>query len=467
MCIQFVLVLIISCKMSTTNELCETIFEDVSFDTNFLKTMRSLYQSKNIFHDVILKTEDGGTIEANKLVLASSSSYFKSLLNNTPDKEIKLYKLTTKILTIIVEYCYTGKAVLNAENIQDLLLASDYCGVIPLKNGCVNYLVQNLDVSNCIDLLTLGDIVSSEYLVSIAVTCITHNFLEIFKNFQNRLLSLPSHLMSSILASDDIVVYNESNLIFAAVEREQFLAHYLLKYIDHNKKESTSDIEQLLLSLKLYLLFEDNSLLKKLVQKLHSKKDVSEKFQNIIAAVQNIKNENDICDEISKIEDAPSHWTTLRKNSLENFCSITYTETINPIPPGHLDNCPKFNFHQSSIDFTLSGLVIWMDDADKREDAKILTGLQIQWSDGREETFGNKNSPHKFEITLERGEHINNIKINRGFFVHRMTFYTSFNRVFGPYGESSESEYRCFDKKSCEKNRTLWGLSGTSAEGYI
>ena len=36
------------------------------------------------------KCMHGGTIEANKLVLASSSSYFKSLLKNTPDKEIKL-----------------------------------------------------------------------------------------------------------------------------------------------------------------------------------------------------------------------------------------------------------------------------------------------------------------------------------------------------------------------------------------
>ena len=95
--------------MSITNEVCETMFEDVAFDTNFLKTMRSLYQSKNIFHDVTLVTEDGGTIKANKLVLASSSSYFKSLLNNTPDKEIKLYKLTTEILTSIVDYCFTGK----------------------------------------------------------------------------------------------------------------------------------------------------------------------------------------------------------------------------------------------------------------------------------------------------------------------------------------------------------------------
>ena len=94
----------------------------------------------NEFADVTLACEDGQQIEAHKVILAASCSFFKSLLqrNKHPHPLIYLRGIKSKDLVAILDFLYSGEANVDKENLDSFLAIAEE---LELKG----FLGQNID----------------------------------------------------------------------------------------------------------------------------------------------------------------------------------------------------------------------------------------------------------------------------------------------------------------------------------
>ena len=77
--------------------------------------------------------------------------------------------ISADTLRMVVKTLYTGKTDINIESVQDLLEASNYLQIKDLNIRCVDFMARNLDISNCVGVLTLADQLSVERLLQEAI----------------------------------------------------------------------------------------------------------------------------------------------------------------------------------------------------------------------------------------------------------------------------------------------------------
>ena len=77
--------------------------------------------------DVTLVSEDGGQVEAHKVVLASSSPFFANLLkrNKHPHPLIFMRGVKEEVLVAIVDFLYNGEANVFQENLDSFLAVAE------------------------------------------------------------------------------------------------------------------------------------------------------------------------------------------------------------------------------------------------------------------------------------------------------------------------------------------------------
>ena len=97
-----------------------------NFQTNITTAFRDLREDKE-FTDVTLACEDGQQVEAHKVVLISSSPFFKSLLqrNKHPHPWIYMRGLESKDLVAMIDFLYHGEANVFQENLDSFLAIAE------------------------------------------------------------------------------------------------------------------------------------------------------------------------------------------------------------------------------------------------------------------------------------------------------------------------------------------------------
>ena len=89
------------------------------------------------FSDVTLVCEDGKLLEAHKIVLAASSSFFEKILksNEHPHPIIYLAKVKEDILSIIMDFLYYGETNVCQENLDIFLAVAEELKIKGLVGG--------------------------------------------------------------------------------------------------------------------------------------------------------------------------------------------------------------------------------------------------------------------------------------------------------------------------------------------
>ena len=92
------------------------------FQANLSKTFSSLRKEQG-FHDITLLSDDGEAISAHKVVLSSSSEFFKSVFwkANHSKPMIYLNGVDCKVLSHILDYIYEGEVQLYQEDLDSFL----------------------------------------------------------------------------------------------------------------------------------------------------------------------------------------------------------------------------------------------------------------------------------------------------------------------------------------------------------
>ena len=108
------------------------------------------------FNDVTIQA-GAESISANRMVLACYSKFFELMfrvhLRERYQSTVEIKEFDGQAVKSVIEYIYTGKIDINANNVMILLGVSDFLQVDDIKQTCFDYLESALTVDNCLDVL--------------------------------------------------------------------------------------------------------------------------------------------------------------------------------------------------------------------------------------------------------------------------------------------------------------------------
>ena len=170
------------------------------------------------FNDVTIQA-GAESIPANRMVLACYSKFFKSMflsqLKERYQNTVKIKEFDGQIIKSVIEYIYTGKIDINANNVMTLLSTADFLQVDEIKKMCFDYLEALLTVDNCIDTMKASVLYNNPSPHSRIYQFISENFDETVKteNFKD----LSKQDLMQIMENLDRNKVQESSLYSAII----------------------------------------------------------------------------------------------------------------------------------------------------------------------------------------------------------------------------------------------------------
>ncbi|XP_026468720.1 kelch-like protein 26 [Ctenocephalides felis] len=134
-------------------------FDSPSHTGTLLSGLHELWKKGQLL-DITLLAE-GIAFKAHRAVLASCSDYFRAMFTDAMlearQSEISLNGVTANGIKLLLDYAYTSRLALNLANIQDVLSAASHVQVDAVVEACSNYLQSQLDLENCVDIVTIAE----------------------------------------------------------------------------------------------------------------------------------------------------------------------------------------------------------------------------------------------------------------------------------------------------------------------
>ena len=190
------------------------------------------------FYDFKLVCRDGTEIKCHKIILVSQSKYFQSLLSQEETDSARL-DFSGETCRACRDFLYSGSSVMiSEETVQDLLLASNYLIMDSLQALCQSYILDRLDVTNCLEIFKLADQTGSQALASRASSVIAFNFGKLFRS-EESLRSLPQHLFWRIVSSELLVIQNDFGIILPEPDSRKEISDICNKYLELNGQDES------------------------------------------------------------------------------------------------------------------------------------------------------------------------------------------------------------------------------------
>ena len=195
----------------------EKVLCDKAFTEELADKLNEL-RKDNTLCDVTLQIE-GQNFSAHRCVLSAASQYFRSLFTSgfkeNKDFTIVLQDTKPAVLSEALRFIYTGEALVNATNAQDLVKIADYLLIPRLKTKVSEYLEECIDVTNCLALESFADKFGCESLKQAASEFKLKNFISIVKSEDFKTLNIEK--VKQLISHDEIIVSKEDDVYEAIV----------------------------------------------------------------------------------------------------------------------------------------------------------------------------------------------------------------------------------------------------------
>jgi len=400
--------------------------------------LRKIYYEEDCFlSDITLCSKDNGEVKAHKIILAAQSEYFKGMFRNEKKDRIEM-NITADTLKMVVKTLYTGKTDINIDNVQDLLEASNYLQIRELNEKCIDFMARNLDVSNCVGVLTLADQLSVDRLLHEAINFIGEHFQKLFEASEE-LKQLPVELFAKCIKSDRIIIYSRYGTVLPAIQREEALVGIIVQYVKHSNYEArVKDTWPLFRALKLPFIAHHLDFKEIGLSDLANFED-DPTLHSLIRSSR-IPKEDDLRRRYS-VDPFSKHNSHLRAFSVKYNI---WTERFGGGPKSAYMEVRPFSC-EGGPDKFLRKLKLWFRTFDGK---KILGGLKLIWSNGSTDVAGEINENLENNLLdleeqtaeLSDGENFQRLELRCGWFIESLKLTSSTGKVFGPWGGEGGEE---------------------------
>ena len=149
------------------------------------------------FYDFKIECQDGVEVNCHKIILVSQTKYFEGLFRQQNTDKVKI-DFPSDIIRGCIRFLYTREILIDGENVQDLLIAANYLLITEVSSKCISYILNHMDMTNCIDILNFGDSFGISDIVAVAESRIAHNVQHVL-NEKEAQKTLPVHLFRSLI----------------------------------------------------------------------------------------------------------------------------------------------------------------------------------------------------------------------------------------------------------------------------
>ncbi|XP_016662997.1 ring canal kelch homolog isoform X2 [Acyrthosiphon pisum] len=204
----------------------------------FLQSLRE----DQVFCDIRLKADDDTFVFGHKIVLMSASQYFRAMFTNFSEREkdiIDIKELDSTVLKKLVDYIYTGKILINKENVQVLLPAANLLQLEYVKGACAKFLQKQLDPLNCLGIRSFADLHNCLELFASSEEYIRKKFLDVVNG--EDFLSLPN---------EDLIKFISGNVLNAPEEK---VYECVIDWVKHRLNDRSDSLPELMEHVRLPL----------------------------------------------------------------------------------------------------------------------------------------------------------------------------------------------------------------------
>ena len=198
--------------------------DDNAFQESF-KQIRD-FRREMIFSDIVICSDDERDFHCHKVILASGSPYFRAMfladMKESQQTKIKIKGLDSQALEQLLEFCYTSKAIINSENVQQLVVAAGMLQFPKIQESCMEFLINNIDAANCIGIWKLAEAVQSNgtVIVENLESYIKTNFSFVAKHDEFQDLTVEQ--LSKFLESEELNIVTEDDISSAIIRWVRF-----------------------------------------------------------------------------------------------------------------------------------------------------------------------------------------------------------------------------------------------------
>lgn len=188
---------------------------------NLLSTLNKFRnEGESGFCDVILETE-GRHFWVHRCVLAANSQFFYTMFNSgmreSKEKILRLPSLSCVAMENILDFFYTQEIRLTDDIIVDILEASSFLLLEPLKKTCIEILSSKISLENCFSTKRLAMEYNAVELLGNAEDFIEKNVLRIVKK-SKEFLELSLKELCELMSNQNIRVLEETQVYYAAIK---------------------------------------------------------------------------------------------------------------------------------------------------------------------------------------------------------------------------------------------------------
>ncbi|ELU10152.1 hypothetical protein CAPTEDRAFT_93209, partial [Capitella teleta] len=188
------------------------IYEDSTRSGQVLSEMHRFYQDERLCDVNLIVDEE--QFACHRLVLAASSLYFERMFSNGMSearaKDIRLRNLSPCALKHLIEFAYSSKLCVQKDTVLEIFEAADMLNFPAARMFCQDFLMDQIDINNCLSFITYADRFSCEPLYERAKSCAAANFQLICSTAE--FLELPKNHLEELLRDDNIEMEYEEHI---------------------------------------------------------------------------------------------------------------------------------------------------------------------------------------------------------------------------------------------------------------
>lgn len=240
------------------------VLEDVNHARDLIKELKCLYDCRMLGDVTIGVERDEASLEqsdelvrdgiaqlflCSRNVLSAASPYFRSMftggLNESVQESVVIRGVDAESMSVIIDYCYTGKVTITESNVQRLYAAANMLQLEYIRKACSSFMTRRLDLSNCVEILKFADTFDSTDLKESAQIFIARNFNQVCH--RGDLCELDLKLLKELLCLNTLDVDCERKVCAAA-----------LQWIEANALQKSEDALQALKCVRWNLFVESD-----------------------------------------------------------------------------------------------------------------------------------------------------------------------------------------------------------------
>jgi kelch-like protein 18 len=220
-----------------SNSTYENYTDPNRFDNGF-RQMEEIRRNGKLCDITLVVKEHKFT--AHRIVLASSIPYFNAMFLNemieAKQDTIHLNDVDPNALEQLINYSYNGTININNENVQNLLIASNFFHLKNIKIACCEFIKKRLNIHDVLSIRIFADQLMCHDLIRCCNFFINKNFNKLVQT--NSFLELNSFQLVDLLKRDELNVDSEEQCYEALIT---WLKHDLDK-----RKEYLTDLLKLI-----------------------------------------------------------------------------------------------------------------------------------------------------------------------------------------------------------------------------